>query len=388
MSRVEAIVNPAMLVWARETSGMSIELAAHKADVKPDRLSSWEAGSGRPSIPQLRKLAWVYRRPLAAFYLSEPPKRFQVMHDFRRLAARNLAPENSPKLTFEIRKAYDRREWALELMAELDESPPSFQVRASLNEDVEEIASQLRSSIGVSTTEQGSWRIDTEAFRQWRLLLEKAGFLTLQATDLTLEEARGFSISLRPLPVVVANIKDAPRGRIFTLLHEATHVMLNEGGICDLHDADAEAFCNKVAGAILFPRDALLSCSVVREHSKKKTPDWTDFELRELSRQFGGSREAALVRLLSLGLTTQSFYDRMRPIFLRQYEEQQKKKDETEGFAPPHVIAISSAGPLFVSLIVENLNRENITASDVSDYLQIRSKHLRDLQGEFSKGGR
>ena len=225
---------------------------------------------------------------------------------------------------------------------------------------------------------------DYDAFKNWRNLVEQAGILTLQATGIQLNEARGFSISMNPLPVVVVNIKDAPRGRIFTLLHEVAHVMLNDGGICDLHDADEEAFCNQVAGAALFPKEALLGSNTVRQH-KKGEPAWTDYELQELSRQFGGSREAALVRLLTLKLTTQGFYERMKKEFLRIYKEQQEKRQETEGFAPPHVIAISSAGPLFTSLVVENFNKEKITASDVSDYLQIRVKHLKDLQGEFSR---
>jgi len=40
---------------------------------------------------------------------------------------------------------------------------------------------------------------------------------------------------------------------------------------------------------------------------------------------------------------------------------------------------------LFISLVVENFNRERITASDVSDYLQIRVKHLKDLQADVLK---
>ncbi len=306
------------------------------------------------------------------------------MHDFRRLSSENVPPESSPKLAYEIRRAFDRREWTLELMEEMDESPPPFQANASNREGVEQVANRLRAALGVSVEMQGAWRGDNEAFKQWRLLLERAGILTLQATDIQLKEARGFSISLKPLPVVIVNIKDAPRGRIFTLLHEATHIMLNEGGICDLHDDDAEAFCNRVAGAALFPKDALLNTVTVRNH-KKGDANWTDLELQEISRRFGGSREAALVRLLTLGLTTQAYYDRMRSVFRRRYEEQQKEREKSAGFAPPHVIAISSAGPLFTSVVVESFNREKITASDVSDYLQIRLKHLKDLQGEFSK---
>jgi hypothetical protein len=49
------------------------------------------------------------------------------------------------------------------------------------------------------------------------------------------------------------------------------------------------------------------------------------------------------------------------------------------------IVAITSAGPIFTNLVGENFNRDMITASDVSDYLQIRIKHLKDLQGEFSR---
>jgi Zn-dependent peptidase ImmA (M78 family) len=385
MARIEATPTPSVLAWARDSAGMSLGVAAHKIGVSLDQLSAWEAGITRPSIPQLRKIAAAYRRPLASFYLPEPPKRFEVMHDFRRMAKSGAAPQRTPKLAYEIRRAYDRREWALELGAGLEQTLPIFDPRATVTDDVEEVASRLRNALEITLEAQATWRSDSEAFRGWRTVIERAGVLTLQTTTLELDEARGFSISRKPLPAVVVNIKDAPRGRIFTLLHELTHVMLNEGGICDLHDADIEAFCNRVAGAALFPKEAVLQSATVLHHRKGEVT-WSDAELRDLSRQFGGSREAALVRLLTLKLTTQSFYDHMHDWFLHQYERQQKEKQEAEGFAPPHVIALSSAGPLFTNLVLENLNRDKITASDVSDYLQIRLKHLKDLQREFSKG--
>jgi len=363
---------------------MTVEVAAQKIRVKFEQLSSWESGASRPSLPQLRKLAKLYRRPLATFYLEAPPTRFEAMHDFRRLSSDKIPIEKSPRLALEIRRAFDRREWALELMENFDEIPPEFNATASIGEAVEEVATRLRVAIGVTINQQTAWASDHEAFRQWRALFEKAGILTLQATGIQLHEARGFSISGSPLPVIVVNIKDAPRGRIFTLLHEATHLMLKDGGVCDLHDADEEAFCNRVAGAALFPKTELLNSRVVKLH-KKGDPTWTDEELRDISLQFGGSREAALVRLLSLGLTTQHFYDRKHREFLKTYEQQQKKREEVEGFAPPHVIALSSAGPLFTSLVIEGFNRDQITASDVSDYLQIRVKHLKELQGEYSR---
>jgi len=386
MAHVEALANPALMVWARESASFTQEAVAKKIGVKVDRIRAWEAGDERPSVAQLRNFAAATKRPLAVFYLSEPPRTFDALHDFR--AAAGLIPTTTPGLAFEVRKAYDRREWALELMSDLQLTPAAFEVGLALRDDPESAAGTIRAALGVRTEVQSQWRVDNEAFREWRALLERAGILTFQATTLELDEARGFSISLKPLPVVVANIKDAYRGRIFTLLHEVTHLALNEGGICDLDDnqrrnasAQIEAFCNRVAGAILFPKQDLLATSEVRNH-RPSDMTWSDNEIQLLSRKFGGSREALLVRLLALGRTSEKFYYRKRDEYRLQYAKWREQRKE--GFAPPHVVSLSSAGPLFTNLVIENFNREHITASDVSDYLQVRVKHLPEIQRDYS----
>jgi Zn-dependent peptidase ImmA (M78 family)/DNA-binding XRE family transcriptional regulator len=386
MAHVQGLGNPALLKWARESASLTPDAVAKKLGVKVDRILAWENGQERPSVAQLRNFAAATKRPLAVFYLAEPPRSFDALHDFR--AGATGEPGTSPELAFEIRKAYDRREWALELMSDLQLSPVAFGVKLALGEDAEAAAGKIRAALHVRTDMQSKWRVDNEAFREWRALLERVGILTFQATKLELEEARGFSISLRPLPVVVVNIKDAYRGRIFTLLHEATHIALNDGGICDLDDnarrnasARIESYCNRVAGAILFPRDELLNTTEVRSH---RTSDmtWSDSEIQSLSRRFGGSREALLVRLLTLGRTSENFYYKKRDEYRIEYAKWKEQKKE--GFAPPHVVSVSSAGPLFTSLVIENFNREHITASDVSDYLQVRVKHLPEIQRDYS----
>src|SRR5579864_7802552 len=286
MAHVEALSNPALLVWARESAGFSQEVIAHKIGVKVDRVRAWEAGEEKPSIPQLRNYAAATKRPLAVFYLAEPPRSFDALHDFRPGSSAGERPPTSPDLLFEIRRAYDRREWALELMSDLQLSPPAFNVAVQLDENVEVAATRLRTALGTRMESQAQWRADHEAFREWRSLLERAGVLTFQAATIELEEARGFSISLKPMPAVVVNIKDAPRGRIFTMLHEVTHIALNEGGICDLDDnqrrnasARIEAYCNRVAGAILFPKNELLATQELHNH-RSGDMSWSDAEIQ------------------------------------------------------------------------------------------------------------
>jgi IrrE N-terminal-like domain len=248
---------------------------------------------------------------LAVFYLAEAPRSFDALHDFRAGTSLTTPPAVSPDLTFEIRKAYDRREWALELMSELQLSPTALTIGARLDEDSEVAAQKIRTVLGVRTEAQALWRIDNEAFREWRGLLERVGILTFQATGVELEEARGFSISLKPLPAVVVNIKDAPRGRIFTMLHEVTHLALNDGGICDLDDnqrrnasARIEAYCNRVAGAVLFPKNDLLLRmryvatvpAICRGRMPKSSPSQDGLAVAEKRCSFACSRWAARTR--------------------------------------------------------------------------------------------
>ena len=142
--------------------------------------------------------------------------------------------------------------------------------------------------------------------------------LAFQAEDVEVSEIRGFSLSERLFPVVVVTIKDAVVGRIFTMLHEATHLMLREGGLCDLIEETSraqeriEAFCNHVAGATLMPRAWVLEADVVLQH---KGTQWADEEIALLANAYRASREAVVRRLLVLGKTTEDFYRRKRGSF-------------------------------------------------------------------------
>src|SRR5258705_9744938 len=101
---IPTLITPVLLVWARETIGLSISEAANKANVKYEVLEEWERGEQRPTIPQLRKLGEVYKRPLSVFFLSAPPKGFDPQREFRRLPG--VTPENeSPELRLALRTA-------------------------------------------------------------------------------------------------------------------------------------------------------------------------------------------------------------------------------------------------------------------------------------------
>ena len=163
-ARVKSLASPALIKWSRETAGFTLAQAAERLGIDEARLTAWEdpAAKDAPSIPQLRKLAGLFKRPLAVFYLREVPARqFQVMRDLRRLPG--TGPHHySPAVQLEIRAANERRELALELAADLEEEPPKFTLSTQVNEDPEEVGTRIRTALGITTETQLTWR-DNEA---------------------------------------------------------------------------------------------------------------------------------------------------------------------------------------------------------------------------------
>lgn len=381
MKRIEAMVKPELLVWARESAGLSQAVAAKKAQVKTERLASWERGENRPTINQLRKLGNAYKRPIAVFYLPKPPKDFQAMRDFRRLPGQ-VAGVETPALRLEIRKAHYRREIALSLFESLGEKPPHFRLTGSIDDNPEDLASRIREALSLTHEEQTSWRQHYKALNGWRRSLERCGVLVFQASGVEVTEMRGFSLADDALPVVVVNVKDHPHGRIFSMLHELAHLSLRREGLCDLvedasrppEEQQIEIFCNRLAGAIAMPADQVLAEPLVQDQENEV---WSDEKLSELSMTFSVSREAMLRRLLTLDRTTREFYQTKRRQFLKEYERSEKKK---EGFAPPDRRAVSAAGPAFVRLVLDSFYQEKITSSDVSDYLEVKLKWMPKIE--------
>ncbi len=395
-ARIKAQVKPELLVWARETAGYAPEEAAKKLKVTTERLLAWESGENPPTITQLRNMARVYGRPLSVFYLQEVPTTFMAIRDFRRLPGDGLR-RYSPGLTLEVRAAQQRRELALELLADLDEKPVRFTLTARLDDDPEATGAGIREALGIAYDEQRQWRDARTAFNNWRMRIEALGVLVFQMTRVEADEVSGFALAEERLPVVAVNRKNAFNRRTFSLLHEFAHLMLRLSGVSDLdedaerppEDQRVEVFCNHVAAAALMPQDRLVSEPAVEAHRRVRR-EWSDDDISVLATTYSVSREAVLRRLLTFGLTTQRFYRTKRAQYTEEFLAQQERQRERlsgEAFRrnPPRE-AISTIGRPFVRLVLDNYYQDRITLSDVSSYLGVRVKHFPRIEQAVGNG--
>jgi len=392
--RVKALINPALITWARQSAGFTMAEAATRLDVDEGLLAAWEAvpTADAPSVPQLRKIAALFRRPLAVFYMAAAPEGFLVMRDLRRLPGAG-ARRYSPRLQMEIRAVNERRELALELAADLEQELSKFSLNATVEEDPEVVGARVRAALGVTTELQGRWR-DSDGragFNAWRTRIEDAGVLVFQTTRFSTEEASGFAIAGDILPIVVVNRNDTLTRRTFSLLHELAHLIIRVSGVSDLEtdaarppeDQPIEVFCNQVAAAALMPKDALLEDSRVIAHGHR-SESWRDDELSELARQFNVSREALLRRLLTLDRTTPAFYGKKGTQYNNEYATNKALRNaqppETEIRRNMPQETVSNFGRPFVRMLLGNYYQDRITLSEVSGYLGLKVKHIPKLE--------
>ena len=387
--RVPALVKAPLIRWARTSAGMDLQQAAHKAAVKEEKLQAWEEGTEQPTIKQLRTLGEIYRRPLAVFFLPEPPRDFQVQNlkDFRRLA-QGVAGGFSPALRFEIRRGLFRREVALELFQNIGTTPPPFQLLADLTEDPEVVGARLRGALGITIDRQRQWQAQGyDAFNEVRDAVEALGALVFQAA-VPLEEMRGLAIYMEPLPLVLVSSKEkfmAPR--LFTLLHEVCHLMLHCSAVSDGAEDGlkgeaqrVEVFANHVAGAALLPMDCLLAEPEIAGIQPRTA--WNDTQIERVARRYRVSRETVLRRLLIAGRVTGDDYRSASGRWRQAFAALPPKK--TEGAPQVHVVELSRVGRVFPRLVLQNYYQEKITGPDVSEYLNLKLKHLPKVEAELS----
>lgn len=377
MAGNKAHINPGLLIWARTTLKMNTVFASEKIGVAETTLLKWETGEDKPSILQLIKIAHVYQRPFSLFFLPEPPKHFKPLKDYRRFAYYIITEKDEYLLEKEILHAHQNRNNALLLLNLLKEEIPKFTLKIQMNEDTRSTATKIANFLKINRQDIRKIPPGYGALNYWKHFFEDNGIMIYQTTGIPLEVMRGACIAKTILPVILINSNDSENGRIFTLFHELIHITLREDSISNfrfhqrhLYDK-VESFCNQVAAEILVPSEILLSHTIVINHTSGI--DWTDSELTVLANNFCVSKEVILRRMLSLGKTTNKFYNNFRNTF------NPRTKDKIKG-GNYYRNTVGKEGRFLINLALQSYYQEKITSSDVYDFIRVKAANLTKLE--------
>lgn len=293
--RVE--VQPGLLRWAQERSGVSQDELARKFS----ELTEWEAGTASPTLKQLEHYASATHTPVGFFFLPEPPDVVVPLPDFRTRSLMVRRP--SPDLLDTIYLCQQRQEWFKNYVLSTGGGPVAAVGSAWAGDGVARTAARMREVLGYEVEQRPRDR--DAAFRRLGEAAEDLGILVM-VSGITVsdthrrvdpEEFQGFALSDDYAPVVFVNGADTRAAQIFTLAHELVHIWSGQSALDEVSPADpdggtVERWCNAVAAEFLVPASELAQALMTRPPAE---------DLNRLAQVFSVSTLVILRRLRDTG---------------------------------------------------------------------------------------
>lgn len=380
-----AYVKKEMLVWARSETPFSTpaEAAMHLTGISAEQLIAWENGSALPSINEAKKLASLYRVPLACFYLSAPyEKRFKKYTD-RRTMNGTVYCETSYELWSEIGRITGNREKLLEFADSEDIGVYSLPV-FSADKSIEEIANELRVFLGIQLPFKTKSSYKNNAFNFYRNAFEHRGISVSQISGVALSEMRGLSIYYDPCPIIAINNRDYERAKVFSLFHELAHLVRRSSSLChidfDERNDEEERICDKIAAATLLPEKAFRD---VVKAALKKESEWSSANLQRIGDKFGVSSVVVLRRLYELRIIQKNEYISIYKMLNEEFEEKRaiielnQKKNVPVSY---HIRYLNQQGYLLPRAILNAHATGKLTYGEVCRTLNVSSKHIGKIE--------
>ncbi|HHT9113025.1 MAG: ImmA/IrrE family metallo-endopeptidase [Planctomycetes bacterium] len=357
----KAYITPKVLQWARESARMSLETAAAKVSIAPEKLSEWEAGSGQPTIKQAETLAKAYKRPFAIFFLPEAPRDFTPLQDFRKKTAKPLGTAS----VFIIREIQQKQAWIRDVFENNNESSLPFVGRFSIQDDPVKVANDILDTLQIN---KDNYSIPFDGpINKWIYKAESRGIFISKTSfihtrlKLDSEEIQGFTIADPYAPFVFINSKDWKTSQLFTLVHELAHIWIAESGISNEIEPElkhkeklhpVELFCNEVAANALMPMEEMQSLDAAVFNSLNG--------VLKISQKLGVSSFAFLFRALKLQIITLDKYRKLKTLadseykaFLQRVDEKKAKQKKQEGGPDYYLLQLNKNGRLFTQIVLD-----------------------------------
>jgi len=332
-------------------------------------------------LEQLRAFSNVVNQPIALFFRPTPPSVKPLPRDFRTLPRESKIPI-SHETRKVIREIQDKQQIFIDLLDDKidNEMVGLFQDLS----DPERTAQKVREMFNITLEQQSSWNSEYTAFKEWRKILEKNGFLVFQY-KMPVTEIRGFSISDKVAPVIITNKNDHIRSQIFTLFHELAHILFNNGGLCiperwGLSGTDevarTEIYCNHFSGAFLVPHDFLMLHRYLKDDQEitieKERP------IGGIAKSFWVSKEVIIRRLVIFNKIPKSDYQAWR-----EARSGSPLVTGGGGGGTGRDIAnecIGRHGNNYTAQVLNSFRKEKITYVDIATSLNIKTKYIPRLE--------
>ena len=352
-------VQGAVLKWAREFRGLSLEEAAARLGLTTNELEEVEAGTKQPSLTQFERFGTAYRLPRCTLFRKTPPEEPPEPTDFRTIGGMG----HHDSFDFGVAESRIRSfQSVLRLLRSEDEEFPIVELRHyDFNTSPFTQGNTERNAIGVSVDTQLGWKSD-EAFRRWRAIVEHIG-VAVYLQKFNLGAGRAFSLwEKEEPPAIIINKTDHNLNAwTYSLIHEYAHLLIRKPGLSDLNPKNpVEAFCNRFAAAFLMPIAAL---KLLLPSWPDQPINWDEGTIWNAARRLKVSAQALTIRLEELNKAPPGF----NQLFVVKGDPVPKPTgDQKPDFVRTR---LSELGGYYTESVIAALDREVINVVNASQAL-------------------
>ncbi|NLL20097.1 MAG: ImmA/IrrE family metallo-endopeptidase [Clostridia bacterium] len=338
------------------------------------KIEFWMSGEDHPTFRQLERLANFLGVPLGYMFLDEPPGANIVESEFRSIG--NKLPAISKDLQDTLYIMARKKDWLSEYRREKGWGK-------LLSHDFSELSREnmlpAKEYIDLDEFWYREHRNKDSAFKYLRQKLEDKGIVVMQSgvvgTDnsrrLDVNEFRGFLLYDDIAPLIFINSRDSDAGKIYTLIHEYIHFLLQEDDIFVDEDSN-EINVNMLAAEFLMPT------SHIQELWDNNKPELEQIE--ELSNLFHVSRLAVAIKLKDSGKISQHMVN----IVKQQTENAIRDRSAKEtGGGDYYRTSRSRLGDSFLRAVIQGAESGDISYTYAFDLLGGSAKLFDYFKEEF-----
>ena len=302
-------------------------------------LPQWMDGTKQPTIKQLEDFAKRVNVPFGFLLLETVPTEAVPFPVFRGEAGQHDGFDLNVYDTVNAVKR--RQEWLEDYLRDNELDTCRLVGAVNLQTPTDNAVNSLRKELGLEPKwafEQPSTEVAVKIVTE---CLEGAGvFVAFNGVvgnnthrPLDVLECRGFALVNEVAPYIFINSADAPVAQLFTLIHEAAHLMLGvsagHAATDTLNDNDLERYCDRVAAEFLVPRQVL-------------TGLW-EGDIKCIARKFKVSELVIARRAHDIGLLSNEAYRR----FWHEYTQRPKAEKKQGGGGSFYRTSLKRVGRLF-----------------------------------------
>ena len=320
----------------------------------------------------IEALARHFQKPWPYLLIKEQEVMKDKGYENRRSPTKESAKMPS-ELINELERAHNMLDNAIEFFPSDKISLPLGLKAFSDNAGIQENARITRDFLGITFQDQIEFQDEFVALNGWKTAIHSSGIYVSQRNLAKSGGIRAFCVNKDKYALMVVNTAEIPYARIFSMLHEYCHILMNTAGVCDFNDDfKREKTCNEFAANVLLPRQL-----VKRKLAKVKLVNNVEKDLdviKRLSKRLRVSQTFLTLRLSTLGLLSNEYCERLKDTL----ESKDLPKRQSGG--DHYLTKIAHVGDKYALNVFGALSDGRISRSDASNMLDIREHFLSTLQ--------